>query len=83
MAVRANLEPQVGNGLVELWYATGTVNAARAGTIRHAARNHGDVAVVESRLRAHLPAEIPLLVLLGDVCRGDLLVEFDCLHTSG
>lgn len=46
-------------------------------------RNHGDVAVVESRLRAHLPAEMPLLVLLGDVCRGDLLVEFDCLHTSG
>jgi chorismate lyase/3-hydroxybenzoate synthase len=45
-------------------------------------RNPGDVAVVESRLRAHLPAGAPLLVLLGDVCRADLLVEFDCLHTS-
>ena len=31
VAVRVNLEPQVGNGLVELWYANGTVNAARAG----------------------------------------------------
>jgi hypothetical protein len=24
-----------------------------------------------------------VLVLLGDVCRADLLVEFECLHTAG
>jgi hypothetical protein len=35
------------------------------------------------RLREALPDNVPLLVLLGDVCRADLLVEFDCLHAVG
>jgi chorismate lyase/3-hydroxybenzoate synthase len=47
--------------------------------VRH--RDHA--AEVERRLRAHLSAEASVLVLLGDVCRADLLVEFECLHTAG
>jgi chorismate lyase/3-hydroxybenzoate synthase len=46
-------------------------------------RHRGDVEEVESRLRARLPAGADVLVLSGDVCRADLLVEFDCLHTAG
>ena len=46
-------------------------------------RHQSHVVEVESRLRAHLPAAAPLLLLAGDVCRADLLVEFDCLHTAG
>jgi chorismate lyase/3-hydroxybenzoate synthase len=46
-------------------------------------RHRDDVAEVEDRLRTRLPADTPMLVLLGDVCRADLLVEFDCLHTAG
>ena len=45
-------------------------------------RNADDARLVETRLRARLPANVPLLVLLGDVCRADLLVEFDCLHCA-
>jgi chorismate lyase/3-hydroxybenzoate synthase len=45
-------------------------------------RNRSDAALVESILRAHLPEGVPLLVLLGDVCRADLLVEFDGLHAA-
>ncbi len=39
-----------------------------------------DAGLVEKELRAALPAA-PLLVLQGDVCRGDLLVELDCLQS--
>jgi chorismate lyase/3-hydroxybenzoate synthase len=45
-------------------------------------RHRADGPVVESKLRAHLP-HTPYLILLGDVCRADLLVEFDCLHAAG
>jgi len=45
-------------------------------------RYASDARLVESRLRARLPANMPLLVLMGDVCRADLLVEFDCLHAA-
>jgi chorismate lyase / 3-hydroxybenzoate synthase len=45
-------------------------------------RNADDLDVVEQSLRERLPAGTPFLVLLGDVCRADLLVEFDCLHAA-
>ena len=38
---------------------------------------------VERELRARLPPDAPFLVLSGDVCRSDLLVELDCLHSAG
>jgi chorismate lyase/3-hydroxybenzoate synthase len=43
-------------------------------------RREQDAAAVEELLREQLPAGAPLLVLQGDVCRADLLVEFDCLQ---
>jgi len=46
-------------------------------------RHREDAADVERSLRAHLPEDAAVLVLLGDVCRADLLVEFECLHTAG
>lgn len=45
-------------------------------------RNREDLTVVESMLRKRLP-RTPCLILHGDVCRADLLVEFDCLHAAG
>ena len=46
-------------------------------------RHREDVAGVERILRERLPAETPLLMLRGDVCRRELLVEFDCLAYAG
>ena len=45
-------------------------------------RDRADLALVEKALRDRLPADTPFLVLLGDVCRADLLLEFDCLHAA-
>ena len=56
---------------------------ARHTLLKAYVRNRSDAAQVESILRAHLPEGVPLLVLLGDVCRADLLVEFDGLHAAG
>ena len=46
-------------------------------------RDRSDLPVVEQALRERLPPGTPFLVLAGDVCRGDLLVELDCLHSTG
>lgn len=43
-------------------------------------RERDSAELVAQQLRARLPAGTPFLVLLGDVCRGDLLIEVDCLH---
>lgn len=45
-------------------------------------RNARDLPVVEAALRERLPPQAPLLALHGDVCRKDLLVEFDCLASA-
>jgi chorismate lyase / 3-hydroxybenzoate synthase len=42
-------------------------------------RNAADAVSVEEKLRSVLPGPARL-ILQGDVCRSDLLVEFDCLH---
>lgn len=43
-------------------------------------RDESLLPAVESLVREHLPAQIPLLILHADVCRAELLVEVDCLH---
>ena len=45
-------------------------------------RNRTDLPMVEEKLRENLPVGVPRLILQGDVCRSDLLVEFDCLHAA-
>jgi chorismate lyase/3-hydroxybenzoate synthase len=45
-------------------------------------RNRADLPFIEQQLRDRLPPGTPLLVLAGDVCRADLLVELDCLHAA-
>jgi chorismate lyase/3-hydroxybenzoate synthase len=45
-------------------------------------RHAHDAPLVERELTAQLPAGTPFLVLEGDVCRADLLVELDCLHAA-
>jgi hypothetical protein len=46
-------------------------------------RERDDAAFVEQELRARLPAGTPFVILAGDVCRADLLLELDCLHAAG
>jgi|KBSSwiStaDraftv2_1062776.scaffolds.fasta_scaffold42324_1 chorismate lyase / 3-hydroxybenzoate synthase len=46
--------------------------------VRHAA----DADLVRERLHARFGADTPLLVLLGDICRAELLVEIDGLHDA-
>lgn len=45
-------------------------------------RNRDDLCFVEQQLAERLPPGTPFLVLLGDVCRADLLIELDCLHAT-
>jgi len=45
-------------------------------------RNRENLVYVEEQLRERLPAGTPFLVLLGDVCRADLMLELDCLHAA-
>lgn len=54
----------------------------RGSLIKVYLRNRVDLQIVEDRLRALLPDGASSLVLQGDVCRSDLLVEFDCLHAA-
>ena len=56
-------------------FSTGTL-------IKAYVRNRSDLQTVEAKLRANLPAGASYLILHGDVCRSDLLVEFDCLHAA-
>ena len=53
-----------------------------ASLIKAYVRNRTDLQTVEAKLRANLPHGASYLVLHGDVCRSDLLVEFDCLHAA-
>jgi chorismate lyase / 3-hydroxybenzoate synthase len=46
-------------------------------------RDEADLPFVEKQLRERLPPDTPFLVLAGDICRGDLLIELDCLHAAG
>jgi chorismate lyase / 3-hydroxybenzoate synthase len=46
-------------------------------------RNRDDLSFVLQALGEKLPAGTSLLVLAGDVCRSDLLLELDCLHAAG
>jgi chorismate lyase/3-hydroxybenzoate synthase len=55
---------------------------SRATLIKAYLRHPGDLPFVEQQLRERLPAGTPFLVLLGDVCRADLLLELDCLHAA-
>jgi chorismate lyase/3-hydroxybenzoate synthase len=70
------------NNLDSLCSAAG--NAAPLGgardVLRAYVRHASDAALVRERLHARLGAQTPLLVLLGDICRSELLVEIDGLH---
>ena len=52
---------------------------SRGTLIKAYLRHRADLPIVERELREKLPGS-PFLILLGDVCRGNLLIELDCLH---
>jgi chorismate lyase/3-hydroxybenzoate synthase len=54
----------------------GGPHSALRAYVRHAP----DAALVRERVRVHLGADTPVLVLLGDICRAELLVEIDGMH---
>lgn len=45
-------------------------------------RDRDALPLVERELRARLPFGTPFVVLCGDICRSDLLLELDCTHSS-
>ncbi|MDF3018957.1 MAG: pteridine-dependent deoxygenase [Steroidobacteraceae bacterium] len=59
------------------------VTLGRDTLIKAYLRNRADLPVVEAALRERLPPDTPLLLLQGDVCRAELLVELDCVAYSG
>jgi chorismate lyase / 3-hydroxybenzoate synthase len=56
---------------------------SRATLLKAYVRHASDATLVDRALAARLPAGTPYLILEGDVCRSDLLVELDCQHAAG
>jgi chorismate lyase/3-hydroxybenzoate synthase len=56
---------------------------SRGTLIKAYVRRAADAPLVDRALTARLPLGTPYLVLEGDVCRSDLLVELDCQHAAG
>jgi chorismate lyase/3-hydroxybenzoate synthase len=56
---------------------------SRRTLIKAYVRSASDASLVDRALTARLPPGTPYLVLEGDVCRSDLLVELDCQHAAG
>lgn len=59
-------------------HALGGTRSVLKAYVRHAA----DADLVRERLHARFGTDTPLLVLLGDICRTELLVEVDGLHSD-
>lgn len=51
-------------------------------TLKVYLRDGAQVGVIETLLARHLPADLPYVVLEGDICRRDLLVEIDGMHLA-
>ena len=60
--------------------AAGTSLGGMRSALRAYVRHAADAALVRERVLARLGADTPLIVLLGDICRAELLVEIDGLH---
>lgn len=56
---------------------------SRGTLIKAYVRDPADAPLVDRALTARLPPGTPYIVLEGDVCRSDLLVELDCQHAAG
>jgi chorismate lyase/3-hydroxybenzoate synthase len=54
----------------------------RGTLIKAYVRNVDDAPLVDRALAARLPPGAPYLILEGDVCRADLLIELDCQHAA-
>jgi chorismate lyase/3-hydroxybenzoate synthase len=71
------------NNLDSLCVAAGSAPLGGARDVLRAyVRHASDAALVRERLHARVGAQTPLLVLLGDICRSELLVEIDGLHQA-
>jgi chorismate lyase / 3-hydroxybenzoate synthase len=84
----ADLAAQVDETLANLRSLLGQVDQRRTdlgeGTLLKVyVRDPADAAFVASSLRGQLPALADLLVLSGDICRSELLVEVDGVHRVG
>jgi chorismate lyase/3-hydroxybenzoate synthase len=81
--IAAQLEETLTN-LKSLLTAAGS--AAALGGVRSVlkayVRRDADAELVREHVQARLGTDTPLLVLLGDICRAELLVEIDGLHSG-
>lgn len=59
------------------------VDLDRATLLKIYVREARALELVQSVLRAHLPDDVPRLILEGDICREDLLVEIEGVRTVG
>jgi chorismate lyase / 3-hydroxybenzoate synthase len=80
----AQLEETLAN--IDSLLATARVDAdARFGAgsaLKIYARNTADAKMMHARLRAHFGADTPMLILQGDICRAELLVEIDGIQNT-
>jgi chorismate lyase/3-hydroxybenzoate synthase len=80
--VARQLEETLAN-IASLIRTAGGQHGARAGgrsLLKAYVRDRGSAALVESRLLGALPELAGLVILSGDICRRELLVEIDGLH---
>lgn len=81
--VAAQLDETFAN-LASLLASAGDMPGFGAGSVLKAyVRHAADLAPVAAALRQRLPDAAERLVLLGDICRAELLVEIDGIHTAG
>jgi chorismate lyase/3-hydroxybenzoate synthase len=79
----AQLEETLANLDSLLRSAPGHTHGLGAGSVLKAyVRRREDAARLHTRLRQLLGADVPLLLLQGDVCRAELLVEVDGVHAD-
>ena len=53
----------------------------RGSTLKVYLRDRANLRAVENFLAQQLPTDLPYIVLEGDICRHDLVVEIDGMHT--
>jgi chorismate lyase/3-hydroxybenzoate synthase len=69
------------NSLLTAAGSVATLGGARS-VLKAYVRRAADAELVRAHVQARLGTNTPLLLLLGDICRAELLVEIDGLHSS-
>jgi chorismate lyase/3-hydroxybenzoate synthase len=77
----ANVETLVGRAAQRIGGGSATLGAQSL--LRVYLRDAAEAGAVNARLLERLGAQVPFMVLHGDICRRELRVEIEAVHTLG